>query len=99
MAEKPSGSEFIQLLTQHELRLRVFALTLIPQWADAQEVLQIANVKMWQTFHEFDRGTSFFAWASRIIYRTARDYRKRQSREKLRFDDDLLDTIASEAMA
>jgi len=99
MSQDPRGSEFIELLTQHELRLRVFALSIIPHWADAQEVVQLATVKMWQKFSEFDPGTSFYAWACRIIHLTGKDYRRRQRREKLRFDDDLLDTIAADTVA
>jgi RNA polymerase sigma-70 factor (ECF subfamily) len=76
--------------------LRAFALSLVPRWVDSEEVLQIANVVMWQKFDQFQPGTNFFSWACRVIHLTSKDYLKRQGREKLRFCDEFLDRVAVE---
>lgn len=96
MAEQANIAEFIKLLTSHQVRLRAFALSLVPHWADAEEVLQEANLIMWKKFDQFKLGTSFFSWSCKIIHLTAKDFRKRQGRSKLRFSDDFLDVIAEQ---
>lgn len=90
---------FMRLFTSHEPRLRAFALSLIPNWADAEDVLQQANLVIWEKFDAFQPGTDFFAWAGRIVFLTAKDFRKRQLRTKVRFDDAFLEAVAAEAIA
>src|SRR5438477_13093057 len=97
MAEQLSEPDFIRLYTKHEVRLRAFALSLIPNWADAEEVLQEANVVIWRKRGEFRPGTSFFSWAARVVHLTAKDFRKRRSRERLQFDDRFYEAVADEA--
>jgi RNA polymerase sigma-70 factor, ECF subfamily len=89
-------TEFMHLFTAHQLRLRAFACSLIPHWADAEEVLQQANVIIWRKFDEFQSGTNFFSWASKIVYFTAKDFRKRQRLERRIFSDEFLDVVADE---
>jgi RNA polymerase sigma-70 factor, ECF subfamily len=93
---EPGGREreFLRFLVSHEIRLRAFALSLIPNWADAEEVLQEANLILWRKFGQFQPGTDFFAWASRILFLQARNFRKVQSRQKLRFGDEFFDAVA-----
>ncbi len=67
---------FIDLYTKHEVRLRAFALSLVPQWSDAAEVFQQSSLILWRNFESFEIGTSFFSWASKIVYRQAKDFRK-----------------------
>jgi RNA polymerase sigma-70 factor, ECF subfamily len=89
-------SEFIRLYTSHELRLRAFAFSLVPHWADAEEVLQAASVVLWQKFDRFEPGTNFFAWACRVVQLTAKDFRKRQRRERAHFGDTFFELVAEE---
>ena len=88
---------FVRLFTSHEVRLRAFAMSLIPHWADAEDVLQQANLILWKKFDQFEIGTEFFAWAARIVYLEAKDFRKRKLRSKIRFGDEFFDAVAAEA--
>lgn len=88
----------MRLFTSHETRMRAFAMSLIPNWADAEEVLQQANMVMWKKFDEFQCGSNFFAWGSRILYLEAMDFRKRQGRAKVRFSDEFCRAVAKEAI-
>ena len=97
-ADEANVAEFIKLLTSNQVRLRAFALSLIPHWADAEEVLQEANLVMWRKFDQFTLGTSFFSWACRIIHLTAKDFRKRQGRSKIKFGDEFMDVVADQSM-
>src|SRR4051794_38040536 len=97
MSSEERIAEFIRLFTAHEARLRAFAMSLVPNWADAEEVLQQANLVLWKKFEQFRAGSNFFGWAGRIVYLEARDFRKRQAREKVRFGDEFLEAVARQA--
>lgn len=95
--DTPGGvAEFIKLYTSHELRLRAFAFSLVPHWADAEEVLQASSLVLWQKFDRFIPGTNFFAWACKVVSLTAKDFRKRQRRERAHFGDTFFELVATE---
>src|SRR3954468_23475897 len=52
-------TEFVRLFTTYEVRLRAFAMTLLANHADVEDVLQQANLTLWAKFHEFEAGTNF----------------------------------------
>jgi RNA polymerase sigma-70 factor, ECF subfamily len=91
-------AEFIRLFTSHEVRLRTLALSLVPDWNDAEEVVQQASIVMWRKFDRFTPGTNFNAWAAKIVHLTAKDYRKRSRRNVPSFGDRVFDLVAREAV-
>jgi RNA polymerase sigma-70 factor (ECF subfamily) len=95
-APSASVADFIALYTSHELRLRAFAFSLVPHWADAEEVLQAASLVLWQKFERFEPGTNFFAWACKVVQLTAKDFLKRQRRERAHFGETFFDLVAAE---
>lgn len=97
MIDRPRIGEFVRLFTSHEARLRGFAISLIPHWADAEEVMQQASMAMWTKFDEFQSGTNFFAWASRIVYLEAMRLRQNQARGRVRFSDAFCRAVAKVA--
>jgi RNA polymerase sigma-70 factor, ECF subfamily len=98
MTDRPRIEEFVRLFTGHEARLRGFAISLIPHWADAEEVMQQASMAMWTKFDEFQSGTNFFAWASRIVYLEAMRFRQKQARGRVRFSDAFCRAVAKIAV-
>jgi RNA polymerase sigma-70 factor, ECF subfamily len=90
--------EFMRLFTAHQGRLHAFVMSLIPNWADADEVLQQTNLILWRKFDEFQPGTNFFSWASRIAHYKVRDFRKIKSRERVTFGDEVFDAVAKETL-
>ncbi len=96
MTDDSQVSEFLKLYTAHEVRLRAFALSLVPSWADAEEVVQQASLVMWQKFGSFQLGTRFFSWAARIVHLTAKDHRKRQRRGVVYFGEGFAEMVAEE---
>jgi RNA polymerase sigma-70 factor, ECF subfamily len=98
MIEHGKVTDFIKILTAYEVRLRAFALSIIPHWADAEEVLQESHLVMWRKFEQFEPGTNFFAWGCRIIRLTAKDFRKRQSRSKVLFGDEFMELIEQQTL-
>jgi len=85
---------FIELLAEHESRITTYCMTLVPNWNDAEDILQEAKVAMWREFENFELGTNFGAWACKVVFYRVLAYRKKRQREKLRFSDAFLETVS-----
>jgi RNA polymerase sigma-70 factor (ECF subfamily) len=94
MANAERVEEFVQLFTRHERRLRSFAMSLVLNAADTDDVMQQANLTLWRRFDRFETGSNFVAWAGRVIYLEVLKHRRRQSRDKLLFDPVFLEAVA-----
>ena len=51
--------EFVALYVEHQVAIRSFVRTLLPDSADADDVMQTASLTMWRRFEQFQPGTSF----------------------------------------
>jgi len=69
---------------------------MISNWADADEILQETNVRLWNERSKFARGTDFGAWACTIAHFEILNYRNRLKRDRVLFTDQFLDVVASE---
>jgi RNA polymerase sigma-70 factor (ECF subfamily) len=97
--DQKETEELVQLIARFQRPLSVYLRTLIPQRADAEDVLQEVNLFIWRHAHEYRPGTDFGSWAYKIAYYTVLTYRKRMARQKLRFGDDLFEQLAAGAAA
>lgn len=88
--------EFVRLLSQNQRRLFVYVHTLVPNHADAEEVLQNTNLVLWREFDTFELGTNFAAWACRVALNQVLAWRKKRQRDRLQFSDTLLTAVAEE---
>jgi RNA polymerase sigma-70 factor, ECF subfamily len=71
-------ARFVHLLTQHERRVEGFVLALLPNWHDAEEVVQETKIKLWQQFSDYDPTKNFGAWACTIAYYQVLAMRRRK---------------------
>jgi RNA polymerase sigma-70 factor, ECF subfamily len=60
--------DFVSLLTSQQARIYAYILSLIPNFNDADDILQDTTKFMWERFDEFALGTDFLAWAKKIAY-------------------------------
>jgi RNA polymerase sigma-70 factor (ECF subfamily) len=88
---------FARLLGGCQRKVFLFALGLIHNAADAEEVLQETNVVLWRKFDDYEPGTSFESWACRVAYFEALKYRERIARQRRVFGAKLVETLAVEA--
>ncbi len=88
---------FVRLLGQHQRRVFLYVLSLVPHWNDAEEIVQEANLVLWREFHQFIPGTNFLAWACKVAFHQVLAWRKRKQRDRLEFSDAILEAIAEEA--
>lgn len=84
------------LLTAAHDKLLGYLMSLLGRWHDAQDVLQCSSLLMWKKFETYETGSNFVAWASTICFYEAKNFQRMSARSPLKFDDDLLATLASE---
>jgi RNA polymerase sigma-70 factor (ECF subfamily) len=88
---------FLRLFLSHQRRLYAYILTLVPRPADADDVFQQTSITLWGRRSQFQPGTSFNAWSLRVAYNTVLNFRAKRARDRVRFDDALLERIAAQA--
>ncbi|NLS93030.1 MAG: sigma-70 family RNA polymerase sigma factor [Planctomycetaceae bacterium] len=91
------GELFARLLGRCQRKVFLYALGLIHNAADAEEVLQETNIVLWRKFDEYEPGTSFESWACRVAYFEVLKYREKTARERRVFSLELVETLAAEA--
>jgi RNA polymerase sigma-70 factor (ECF subfamily) len=103
--DRPAGDpsdldqeEFARLFSRNARRIYGFIMTLVFNHHDAEEVFQNTNVILWNKFADFQPGTNFFAWASRIAYYEVLSLMKQQRRSRT-FSDEALELLANQAVA
>lgn len=92
------SEEFIRLFTRSQRRLFLYILSQVPNPVEADEILQETNLVVWKKSHQFQPGTNFTAWSSRIATYEVYKFRDRRKREKLYFSESFLQQVADEAL-
>ncbi len=91
-----SKRDFVVLLTKHERMIYGYVLSLVPNLADADEIVQETCLRLWDEFDKYLPGSSFAAWSLTVAHYEVLTWRKRVSRSKLVFDDSLVELIGRE---
>ncbi|MEM8954626.1 MAG: sigma-70 family RNA polymerase sigma factor [Verrucomicrobiota bacterium] len=87
---------FVQRFAHHEPDLRRFIRSLLPTATDADEVLQQTAIVSWRKFDQYDPDTNFIKWACVIARFEALAYRRKMARDRLVFNEDILNLMADE---
>ena len=95
---KDRHEEFVTLLTAAHDKLLGYLMSLLGRWHDAQDVLQSSSLLMWRKFETYESGSNFVAWASTICFYEAKNFQRLSTRSPLKFDDELLATLAAERL-
>jgi RNA polymerase sigma-70 factor, ECF subfamily len=88
---------FMTELMQHQRRLYQYVHALLPRHQDAEDAMQSTLLVLWQKFDQFQTGTNFYAWASRIAYLTVQNLRRSKSRLVTILDEKVFEQIVAEA--
>ena len=91
-----SMHEFVRLYSSSSRRVYGYILCFVPNWSEAEDLLQDTASILWSKFGEFTPGTDFTAWACRIARLVvANHYRKMNVRQRAQYlNPDLLESIA-----
>jgi RNA polymerase sigma-70 factor (ECF subfamily) len=92
--EASQHEQFVALFVRHEAAIHSFVLTLLPDAADAEEVVQQASLTMWRKFDQFTPGTSFRNWAFQVAKYAALNHLVKVRRDRHRFQMELLEMLA-----
>ena len=88
---------FTQALASHQGRLRGYILSLVADAPTADDVLQETNIVLCKKASDYEPGTSFRAWALRVAHFQILRQRRDKARDRLHFDDELLERLEAEA--
>jgi len=91
------GEEVAQLLARYQQRLSGYIRHLLPNRADAEDVLQEVNLFLWQHGNEFQPGSNFGAWAYQIARNRVMNLHKKKPVEIVRFSQAVLEQLAAGA--
>lgn len=97
MNEDRQGEPIAQLLARYQQRLSGYIRHLIPNRADAEDVLQDVNLFICQHSAEFRLGSNFGAWAYQIARNRVVNYHKKKPADIVRFSDAVLEQLAAGA--
>lgn len=90
------GEPFHQLLTGAQSSLYAFICSLLGRTANASDILQETNFVLWEKADQFDPSLEFLPWAFKFAHLQVLAFRKRQQRDRLMFDNELVGTLATE---
>jgi RNA polymerase sigma-70 factor (ECF subfamily) len=94
-----SVDAFVRLLGQNQRRVFLYVMSMVPNWNDAEEIIQETNLVLWREFARFQPGTNFTAWACKVALHQVLAWRKRVKRSRLEFTPEFLEAVAEEATA
>ena len=89
---------FVQLFSVHQRSVHAYISTLVPSAADADDIMQETSLTLWQKFQEFDPQRDFFRWACGIAFVAVLRYRRRTAKDKLWFNEEILQLISTELL-
>ena len=82
---------FVSLLTDNQARIYSYVLSMIPNFNDADDILQDTTKLMWEKFGQYKFGTDFVAWGREISYFLILEYyRKKKKINSLYYDEQLI---------
>ena len=90
---------FVQLLGQNQRRIFLFVVSMVPNWSEAEEIIQETNLLLWREFDHFQPSTNFTAWACQVALYQVLAWRKRQQRDRVKFSLAFLEAVADEVTA
>ena len=95
-SDSPEGSpqNFADLLASHQPRLAAYIRSLTADVQASRDILQETNVTLLKKSRDFQPGTNFTAWSFRVAYFEVLSWRRGKGRERLHFDDELVESIA-----
>ena len=86
---------FLKLLMSNEVRIFSYILRLVPNFADAEDIMQETAGIMWRKFDQFQEGTNFVAWAIEIAQYRVLDYRRKKCGSPMIYEDAIFDQMVS----
>jgi RNA polymerase sigma-70 factor (ECF subfamily) len=92
--QQSSAAEFVSLFLSEQRRIYCYIVTLTGNPQDAEDLLQETASLLFTKFDEYRPGSSFFSWACQTAHYLVLNHRRKQSRQAIVLDDDVLELLA-----
>jgi RNA polymerase sigma-70 factor (ECF subfamily) len=92
--DQKAVTELTVYWTRAQPQVAGFISLMVPDFHDAEDVLQRVAVALVKKFHEFDRQRSFLDWAVGIARYEILAYRRRKARDRHVFDENIIEQIS-----
>ena len=89
--------EFLRLFLASQTYLFSYIFTMLPNWGDAEDVLQETSIVLWRNFGEFEPGTNFRAWACKTAFYQVLSFRKRRKKMPCSLSKEAIEAISQES--
>lgn len=95
--ESSQGRRFVRQLMANQGRIYGYILTLVSNWADADDILQETAEVMWCQFEKSGPITNFTAWGIRIAHNKILNYYTKKGRQHVLLTEEILEDVAARA--
>jgi len=95
-AESRDNEEFLKLWLKYEPSIYSRVFSLVPNWADADDLMQEVSLILWRRFDDFEPGSSFLAWALTVVRFQVLAFRKNRRAKRLRLSTKTVEKISEE---
>lgn len=85
---------FLSLFLRSEREIFRYVAVLVPNVADAEDIVQQTALALWEKFDAYDPGQSFTPWACRFALNKARQWTERRQRWQNLLEGGLVDELA-----
>lgn len=85
---------FLSLFLRSEREIFRYVAVLVPNVADAEDIVQQTALALWEKFEAYDPSQPFTPWACRFALNKARQWMERRQRWKLLLDGGLAEELA-----
>ena len=93
------GKRFVRLLMANQDRIYGYILTLVPNWSDADDIMQETAEVMWTKFAATEPIENFASWGTRIAQNKIFNFYSRKNKAEVLMDKDILQDLAERASA
>lgn len=84
---------FLSLLMANQRRINSYILSVVPNFNDADDIMQETISVMWKKFDGFEVGTDFAGWGLKVAHYCILDFRKKKGKDRLVFSESIFQQI------
>ncbi len=88
---------FLKILVPNQKRIFSYIATLIPNYADAEDVMQDVVSLLWRKFPDYTPNTDFVAWALTVARYKVYEYYKNVQRNKQKLSNETVRILEKES--
>jgi RNA polymerase sigma-70 factor (ECF subfamily) len=88
------SDDFVRMFTRYQPQIYSFIATLLPNDADADDVMAETSIVLWRKWRAFEQGEDFLRWARGVARFEISHYRRSKSRERVMFNQSVMEYLA-----